>query len=100
MPLPSAGRTFTGERIVRLGDVSPAGRLRLDAVARYLQDIATDDAVDAGSTACTTDPKAPPVIAPRNNEGANTPPDPPEPSVIDVATTFANSSRIIRPTES
>ena len=48
MPLPSAGRTFTGERIVRLGDVSPAGRLRLDAVARYLQDIATDDAVDAG----------------------------------------------------
>ena len=47
-PLPGAGRTYTAERLVRLGDVSPKGRLRLDAVARYLQDIATDDAVDAG----------------------------------------------------
>lgn len=45
---PSAGRTYRAERLVRLGDVSPAGRVRLDAVARYLQDIATDDAVDAG----------------------------------------------------
>jgi acyl-ACP thioesterase len=46
--LPSVGRTFSAPRLVRLGDVSPDGRLRLDAVARYLQDIATDDAVDAG----------------------------------------------------
>ena len=31
---------------MRLGDVTPKGRLRLDATARYLQDIANDDAVD------------------------------------------------------
>ena len=31
----------------RLGDVDPAGALRFDAVARYLQDVATDDAADA-----------------------------------------------------
>jgi acyl-ACP thioesterase len=41
-------RTFPGRRTVRLGDVTGAGRLRLDAVARYLQDVATDDATDAG----------------------------------------------------
>lgn len=33
---------------MRLGDVSPAGRLRLDALVRYLQDVATDDSRDAG----------------------------------------------------
>lgn len=41
-------RRFTTERIVRLGDVNVEGRLRLDALARYLQDIAYDDATDAG----------------------------------------------------
>jgi len=41
-------RTFPGRRTVRLGDVTGAGRLRLDAVARFLQDVATDDAADAG----------------------------------------------------
>ena len=40
-------RTFTGSRRVRLGDVDTEGRLRLDAVARYLQDVATDDVDDA-----------------------------------------------------
>jgi acyl-ACP thioesterase len=39
-------RRFTAERRVRLSDVTPKGRLRLDAVARYLQDVANDDAVD------------------------------------------------------
>jgi acyl-ACP thioesterase len=48
VPLPSRGSRFTGTRPVRLGDVDPAGRLRLDAVARYLQDVASDDAADAG----------------------------------------------------
>jgi acyl-ACP thioesterase len=38
---------------VRLGDVTPRGRLRLDAVARYLQDIATDDGDDAALPAGT-----------------------------------------------
>jgi len=48
LPTPSSGRTFTAERTVRLGDVDRRGELRLDAVARYLQDVATDDAIDAG----------------------------------------------------
>jgi acyl-ACP thioesterase len=47
LPLPPTGRRFTAERAVRLGDVDPAGHLRLDAIARYLQDVATDDAIDA-----------------------------------------------------
>jgi acyl-ACP thioesterase len=33
---------------VRLGDVLPSGRVRLDALARYLQDIASEDGSDAG----------------------------------------------------
>lgn len=39
---------FRSVHRVRLGDVSPAGRMRLDAVARHLQDVATDDSRDAG----------------------------------------------------
>src|SRR3954453_17359154 len=46
--LPAAGRTFTGRRRVRLGDCSPGGRLRLDATARYVQDLSDDDTRDAG----------------------------------------------------
>lgn len=45
-PEPIVGRVFATQRRVRLGDVTPKGRLRLDATARYLQDIANDDAVD------------------------------------------------------
>jgi acyl-ACP thioesterase len=41
------GRIFGAERPVRLGDVDRGGRLRLDALARHLQDVATDDTVDA-----------------------------------------------------
>lgn len=44
---PAVGRVFTRGRPVRLGDVDVRARLRLDAVARYLQDVATDDATDA-----------------------------------------------------
>jgi len=44
---PDKGRRYSASRRVRLGDVSPKGRLRLDAVARYLQDVANDDAIDA-----------------------------------------------------
>lgn len=44
--LPTSGRRYHTSRRVRLGDVTPKGRLRLDAIARYLQDIANDDAVD------------------------------------------------------
>ena len=42
------GRSFTGHHVVRLGDVLPSGRARLDAVARWLQDVAADDVRDAG----------------------------------------------------
>ena len=45
---PTEGRTFAGTRRVRLGDCSPGGRLRLDAVARYLQDLSDDDTRDTG----------------------------------------------------
>lgn len=48
LPLPATGRRFVAERVVRLGDVDPAGELRFDAVATYLQDVASDDALDAG----------------------------------------------------
>jgi acyl-ACP thioesterase len=40
-------RVFTAARPVRGGDVTIDGRLRLDALARYLQDAAEDDAADA-----------------------------------------------------
>jgi acyl-ACP thioesterase len=43
VPRPSVGRVVLGERRVRLGDVDPTGRARLDALARYLQDMARDD---------------------------------------------------------
>ena len=41
------GRVFTGRRRVRTGDASPGGRLRFDALARYLQDVSNDDTRDA-----------------------------------------------------
>jgi len=47
---PPSGRIVRRDRRVRLGDVSPAGRLRLDALVRYLQDVATDDSRDVGLT--------------------------------------------------
>ncbi len=43
-----AGRRFTATRLVRLGDALESGEARLDAIARYLQDIAADDGRDAG----------------------------------------------------
>ncbi|HSS11971.1 MAG TPA: acyl-ACP thioesterase domain-containing protein [Acidimicrobiales bacterium] len=45
---PGGGRRFEATRRVRVGDVLPSGGARLDALARYLQDVATDDGVDAG----------------------------------------------------
>lgn len=44
----SAGRTFSGERKVRLGDADRHGRLRLDALTRYTQDVSDDDTTAAG----------------------------------------------------
>src|ERR1700729_1987809 len=45
---PPAGRVFSTGRKVRITEVTPSGRLRLDALARYLQEAAEDDLVDAG----------------------------------------------------
>ena len=48
LPLPTAGRRYTGNRRICLGDTDPQGLLRPDATARYLQDVATDDWDDTG----------------------------------------------------
>jgi acyl-ACP thioesterase len=48
VPLPDVGRVFRSERRVRLGDADRGGRLRLDACARYLQDLGNDDTADSG----------------------------------------------------
>jgi acyl-ACP thioesterase len=45
---PAGGRVFGTRRRVRSTEVTPAGRLRLDALARYLQEAAEDDLADAG----------------------------------------------------
>jgi acyl-ACP thioesterase len=42
---------FEASRLVRLGDADVHGRLRLDALARHLQDVATDHSVAAGMIA-------------------------------------------------
>jgi acyl-ACP thioesterase len=47
-PEPASGRVYGTRRIVRSTDVVPSGRLRLDALARYLQTAAEDDVADAG----------------------------------------------------
>jgi acyl-ACP thioesterase len=41
------GRRYAVRRPVCLGDVLPSGHVRLDALARYLQDVASDDGIDA-----------------------------------------------------
>lgn len=48
VPRPEVGRVFTGERLVRFGDVNPAGRARLDALSTYVQDLAGDDTAALG----------------------------------------------------
>ena len=41
-------RRYRARRPVRLSDTDAHGRLRLDATARFLQDVAADDILDAG----------------------------------------------------
>lgn len=57
VPRPVRGRVFTSSRRVRWGDADPSGALRLDAVARHLQDSSNDDTRDAG-----LDPSEPWVV--------------------------------------
>jgi acyl-ACP thioesterase len=48
VPLPDRGRVFAGWRRAGFGDCAPSGRIRLDGLARWLQDVAFDDVADAG----------------------------------------------------
>jgi acyl-ACP thioesterase len=48
LPQPTAGRTFAARRRVRLSDIDAYGRVRLDAIARFLQDVAIDDVQQTG----------------------------------------------------
>lgn len=43
-----SGRRFHVQKTVGLSDVDAAGRLRLDVVARFLQDAASEDVIDVG----------------------------------------------------
>jgi acyl-ACP thioesterase len=45
---PSQARTVTASRSVRLADMDAGGRVRLDALARFLQDVAIDDVAETG----------------------------------------------------
>jgi len=48
VPRPGRGRTYTGRRPIGLADRDRHGRLRLDAVARFLQDVAIEDVGETG----------------------------------------------------
>lgn len=48
VPLPERGRRYQAERTVRLGDAGLDGLLRLDALGRFLQDVAAEDAALVG----------------------------------------------------
>ena len=47
-PRPTQGRTYSTRRTIRLADMDARGRLRLDALARYLQDAAIEDVDETG----------------------------------------------------
>ena len=57
VPRPASGRVFETGRTVRIADADPTGRLRLDAVARYVHDVGNADVADAG-----LDPNIPWVV--------------------------------------
>ena len=46
--LPERGRTYSSRRRIRLSDMDTHGRVRLDAIARFLQDVAIDDVQETG----------------------------------------------------
>jgi acyl-ACP thioesterase len=48
IPVPRLGRTHSSRRRIRLSDMDARGRVRLDAVARFLQDAAIDDVQETG----------------------------------------------------
>jgi acyl-ACP thioesterase len=48
LPRPDGVRAFAGPAFAGIADCAPSGRVRLDALARWLQDIAYLDVLDAG----------------------------------------------------
>jgi acyl-ACP thioesterase len=48
VPPPADARVFRHGAVAGLADVAPSGRVRLDAIARWLQDAALADVVDSG----------------------------------------------------
>jgi acyl-ACP thioesterase len=48
VPRPDDVRAFSHERRAGVAEVAPTGRLRLDSIARWAQDVAWADVVDAG----------------------------------------------------
>ncbi len=48
VPAPATGRSFAREMRPLLADCSPTGRMRLDGIARWIQEIAYADIEDAG----------------------------------------------------
>ena len=48
VPRPTTGRTYAVSYKVRLSDADTTGRLRLDSIARFLQDAAIDDVGETG----------------------------------------------------
>ena len=53
-PPPPTGRRFRQRAQVHLADAGPDGRLRVDGLVRFLQDVATDDWSDTGVRDGTT----------------------------------------------
>jgi len=53
-PPPPTGRRFRQRAQVHLADAGPDGRLRVDGLVRFLQDVATDDWTDTGVRDGTT----------------------------------------------
>jgi acyl-ACP thioesterase len=48
LPRPDGVRAFAGPAFAGIADCAPSGRVRLDALARWLQDLAYLDVLDAG----------------------------------------------------
>jgi acyl-ACP thioesterase len=48
LPRPDGVRDYRGPALATISDCAPSGRVRLDALARWLQDIAYADVVDVG----------------------------------------------------
>ena len=48
VPVPGVGRIYEETFRVGLGDAAPSGRVRMDAIARWVQDLAYADVDDAG----------------------------------------------------